>query len=56
MRIIKVEVPDQYGVGVCENCKQLKQVRSIHVAGIFDEDRGYYKICFDCFGPSNVVE
>lgn len=51
MRIIDIEASEKFGVGFCENCRETKPVRGIRTYGIFNEDRGTFKICFDCFGP-----
>lgn len=51
MQIIKVEVPSEYGVGVCENCLQEKPARRVEAFGMVRESRGWYILCFDCFGP-----
>jgi hypothetical protein len=51
MQIIKVEIPNECGVGVCENCKQSKPVRPVESFGHTGESRGWYNLCFSCFGP-----
>lgn len=51
MHIIKVEVPEDNGVGVCENCHANKPVRPVEAVGWAKESRGWFNLCFDCFGP-----
>jgi len=51
MQIIKVEIPEDSGVGICENCHASKPVRPVEAVGFSQESRGWYKICFDCFAP-----
>jgi len=42
---------DHGQMGVCENCKKEALGRHIEVFGWMRESRGFYFICFDCFGP-----
>ena len=51
MQIIKVEIPAECGAGVCENCKKTKSVRPVESFGHTRESRGWFNLCFDCFGP-----
>ena len=52
MIIIDIEVPENYGVGACENCKQIKPIRPIQAIGwIAKESRGWFGLCFSCEGP-----
>ena len=43
---------ESFTVGTCENCKREHvKIRPIEAMGMFKEPRGWYQICFDCFGP-----
>ncbi len=41
---------DKKPIGVCESCKKEKVTRPVKVDGMMKTERGYYNICFDCFG------
>ena len=48
---------ETYNIGTCENClKENVRVRKIEAFSMFarasrDSSRGFYNICFECFGP-----
>ena len=36
--------------GTCENChKKNVQIRRFKAIGMFNEDRGYFSVCLECF-------
>jgi len=51
MQIIKDERTENYPVGTCENCQQEKPVRKVQAVGMYQEPRGWFSMCFACFGP-----
>jgi len=51
MQIVEIEVPENNGVGICENCHTKKPVRKVEAFGAMRESRGWFNLCFDCFAP-----
>lgn len=52
MRVVKSEVVGRADIGRCENCgRSGVRVRSVQAVGWLRESRGFYRVCFDCFGP-----
>ena len=42
---------DEAFIGTCENCgKEKVKVRRIKAIGMFKEPRGFFNVCFECFG------
>jgi len=47
---------DSYSIDVCKNCGETTKVRDVEAYGMFvrasrESSRGFYKICYRCFGP-----
>ncbi len=38
-------------IDICTNCKEVKRGRQIEAFGWVLESRGFYFVCFSCFGP-----
>jgi len=48
---------DEAFIGTCENCgRQNVKVRRIEAVGMFREKRGYFNICFECFGARTYTK
>ena len=50
MIIVKDERVDCQ-IGCCEQCGILSKGRKVKATGLFGESRGYFFLCFNCFGP-----
>lgn len=38
-------------IDTCENCGNIRNGREVQAVGFSQESRGYYFLCFLCFGP-----
>lgn len=37
--------------GICENCKKETWIRRVEAVGHGGQKRGWYKMCYKCYGP-----
>lgn len=52
MYIVRKENPKGGGVGVCENCECKAPGRRVEAVDfITRQGRGWYNLCYKCFGP-----
>jgi hypothetical protein len=49
--IVKKEDPTTAPLVECENCGKTRAGRRVQVVGHVRESRGWYRFCFECWGP-----